>query len=221
MEKEYDTQYKGKFSFGDLLYSTPSQGLRKDILNDTQFTQNEKAKKLIDQKGYLSDIQETRYAIQGLGTDDDKMKEVTKGKSSKDMQDLRDRWAEDPENKALGIKEDLNTFILGDYSGREKEDMELTLKYGDEPDNPEDQLKKAKELQTYEKDALMSHIIAGRELDVMDQDVTNLEKEVKTFQTYATKKDDKDFDWKKYAELKGNLDSQMTIVDSSVSVHRQ
>ena len=67
MEKEYDTQYKGKFSSSDLLYSTPSQGLRKDILNDTQFTQHEKAKKLIDQKGYLSDIQETRYAILGPG----------------------------------------------------------------------------------------------------------------------------------------------------------
>ncbi|HZE22712.1 MAG TPA: hypothetical protein VE054_01860, partial [Blattabacteriaceae bacterium] len=221
MEKEYDTQYKGKFSFSDLLYSTPSQGLRQDILNDTQFTQNEKAKKLIAQKGYLSDIQETRYAIQGLGTDDDKMKEVTKGKSSADMADLRKRWAEDPENKALGIKEDLDTFVLGDYSGREKKDMELTLKYGDEPDNPDDQLAKAKELQAYEKDALMSHIIAGRELDVMDQDVANLEKEVNTFQTYAAKKNDKDFDWKKYADLKGNVDSQMTIVESSVSVHRQ
>ncbi|MCU1332240.1 MAG: hypothetical protein JWM08_1232, partial [Candidatus Angelobacter sp.] len=73
MEQEYDTQYKGKFSFGDLLYSTPSQGLRQDILDDTQFTQHDKAKKLIDQKGYLSDIQETRYAILGAGTDDDKM----------------------------------------------------------------------------------------------------------------------------------------------------
>ncbi|MFL6312772.1 MAG: hypothetical protein ACJ71W_11790 [Terriglobales bacterium] len=221
MEKEYDTQYKGKFTVSGILTSTPSQGLRKDILNDTQFTQNEKAKKLIGQKGYLSDIQETRYAIQGLGTDDDKMKEVTKGKSSADMADLRKRWAEDPENKALGIKEDLDTFVLGDYSGREKKDMELTLKYGDEPDNPDDQLAKAKELQAYEKDALMSHIIAGRELDVMDQDVANLEKEVNTFQTYAAKKNDKDFDWKKYADLKGNVDSQMTIVESSVSVHRQ
>lgn len=221
MEKEYDTQYKGKFSFSDLLYSTPSRGLRQDILDDTQFTQHDKAKKLIDQKGYLSDIQETRYAILGAGTDEDKMSEVTKGKSKEDMADLRRRWAEDPENKELGIKEDLDTFILGDYSGRDKKDMELKLKYGDEPDNPEDQLAKAKELQTYEKDALMSHIIAGRELDVMDQDVAKLEKEVSTFQTYAAKKNDKDFDWKKYAELKGNVDSQMTIVESSVSVHRQ
>jgi len=221
LENEYDTQYKGRFTFAGVLTSTPSLGLRKDVLSDTQLTQHDKAQKLIDQKGYLSDIQETRYAIKGAGTDEDVMSGVTKGKNKKEMQDFRERWAKDEENKKLGITEGLDEFILDDYSGREGKDMELTLKYGEEPDDPDDQLAKAKALSAFEHDAWSSKFLAKRELEVVDLDVAALDKQVTTFKAYAAKKDDKDFDWKKYADLKGDVDSQMTVVQSSIAAHRQ
>jgi hypothetical protein len=218
LEKEYDKQYAFKVP----LFGNPSLGFREDILQDTQLTQHDKAAKLLEQKGYLSDVQETRYAILGAGTDEDVMDRVIKGKNRKEMEDFANDWENDAENKELGLPKDLKKFVLDDYSGREYKDMEVALTYGEEPDNPEDQLAKAKALADFEHDSWSSrHLgIGDLELRVMDDDVVQLEADVKTLQHFAQKKDDKDFDWKKYSEMKGAVDGQMSVVESSISVHR-
>jgi hypothetical protein len=228
LEQEYDSQYKGQFS-GGITSGTPSLGLRQDILNDTQFAQHDKASKLLEQKGHLSDIQEMRYAIQGVGTDDDVVRTTFKGKNKKEMEDFRDRWAKDPENQKLGIKESLDDWVLGDFSGRDAEEMRLNLKYGEAPDDPDDQLAKAQDLAAFEHESWSSkehfyipgHGLGRSELDLVDEDVADLKKKVDEFKDFRENhKDDKEY-WKKYAELKGDVDSQTTVVESSVTSHRK
>jgi hypothetical protein len=240
LEKEYDTEYKGKFTIGGIITDTPSLGLRQDILTDTQGAQNDKAAKLLEQKGYLSDIQEMRYAVQGLGTDDDKVRGAFKAKNKNEMQDFRERWASDPENQKLGIKESLDEWVLGDFSGRDAEEMRLNLKYGESPDDPEDQLHKAEELRDFEHVTLMKELMHGSslplaaatvglrylgmgkdELDLVDKDVAELQKKVDDLKDFKDHHQDDPHYWQKYAEKKGDVDGQVTIVESSVASHRK
>jgi hypothetical protein len=224
LEQEYDTQYKGKITILGALTGTPSMGFREDVLHDTQFTQNEKAQKLIEQKGYLSDIQEIRYAIKGPGTDDDKARAAMKGKNKAEMQDFRDRWAKDPENKALGITDGLDEWVLGDFSGRDYEEMRLNLRYGESPDDPEDQLNKAKELAAFESRPTLASVafgFGGHELALMNQDLTKLEEKVNKLKDLKENHSKDPHFWEKYSDLKAEVDVRESVVQSAVASHRR
>jgi hypothetical protein len=223
LEHEYNTQYKGKITILGALTGTPSLGFREDVLHDTQFTQREKAAKLIEQKGYLSDIQEIRYAIKGPGTDEDKARAAMKGKNKEEMQSFRERWAKDPENKKLGITDNLDQWILGDFSGRDYEEMRLNLTYGESPDDPQDQLDKAKELAAFERRPTLASAVFGfgrHELDLMDQDLAGLEAKVNKLKELKEHPDDPHF-WEKYSDLKAEVDVRESVVQSAVASHRR
>jgi hypothetical protein len=224
LEQEYDTNYKGKTTVLGVLTGTPSLGLREDVLHDTQFTEHEKAAKLIEQKGYLSDIQEMRYAIKGAGTDDDKARAAMKGKNKEEMQDFRVRWANDPENKALGITDSLDEWVLGDFSGRDHEEMRLNLKYGESPDNPEDQLHKAQELAAFEARPTLASTMfgfGGHELQLVTDKVKALEKKVNELKDLKEHHADDPHFWEKYSGLKAEVDVRESVVQSAVASHRR
>jgi hypothetical protein len=210
LEYEYNTQYKNKF---DSIFGNPSAGFREDIKEDTQGAANDKAKKLIENKGYLTDPQEIRYAIQGLGTGDE-AKEIIKGKSKDEIKKLKSDWAKDPETKKLGKLED---YVLGDYSGREYEEMAEALIFG-EPETPQEKLAKAKRDLAFEKKS--SNSLASDELRVLQKRVDALQKQVDEFELLEMQKGREDFDWKKYSDLQGEVDSKAAQVDSAISVHR-
>lgn len=224
LEQEYNTQYKGKTTILGALTGTPSMGFKEDVLHDTQFTQNEKAQKLIEQKGYLSDIQEIRYAIKGPGTDDDKARAAMKGKNKEEMQDFKVRWANDPENKALGITDSLDEWVLGDFSGRDYEEMRLNLKYGESPDDPQDQLDKARDLAAFERRPTVASTLfgfGGHELDLMDQDLSKLEEKVNKLKDLKENHSKDPHFWEKYSDLKAEVDVRESVVQSAVASHRR
>lgn len=82
-------------------------------------------KALMESGGKLSDDQEIYYAIAGVGTDEDKIKETLKDKTPAEIQKMRLAYEK---NHGEGS---FDSDILGDLSGREDLDVGLTLKYGD------------------------------------------------------------------------------------------
>ncbi len=80
---------------------------------------------LVAAGGKLSDEQELYYATAGIGTDEDKIKEVLKGKTPAEIKKLREAYAKKHPGHTL------DDDILGDLSGREDLDIGHELKYGD------------------------------------------------------------------------------------------
>jgi hypothetical protein len=212
LENEYNTQYKNKF---DSIFGNPSAGLREDLKEDTQGAANDKAQKLIDNKGYLTDVQEVRYAIQGLGTGDE-AKEIIKGKSKDEIKTLKKEWDDDPEIKKAKLG-NLQDYVLDDYSGREYEEMADALMFG-EPETPQEKLAKAKRDLAFEWKS--SNRLATDELFVLKKRVDALETQVNAFEAFESLKGRPDFDWKQYSEMQGEVDSKVAQVDSAISVHR-
>lgn len=80
---------------------------------------------LVAAGGKLSDEQELYYATAGIGTDEDKIREVLKGKTPAEIKKLREAYAKKHPGHTL------DDDILGDLSGRDDLDIGHELKYGD------------------------------------------------------------------------------------------
>ena len=110
-------------------------------------TDQQKAFDLRAQGGFLEPEQEIFYAVKGIGTDVDKLKEVLKGKSPEEVQKIREAW-----NKKYGESEgDFNSRVLDEVSGRDYQDISWGLK--GEPQDLAGKMARAKERMQYEKDA--------------------------------------------------------------------
>ncbi len=95
------------------------------VLNETQGYSQLEIQDLVAAGGKLSDEQELYYATAGVGTDEDKIKEVLKGKTPAEIQKIREAYARKHPGHTL------DDDILSDLSGREDLDVGHTLKYGD------------------------------------------------------------------------------------------
>ena len=137
LENTYDEKYS-KFGKGG---SGPD---RLQHVGDDQ----RKAYDLMKQGGYLAPEQEIFYAVNGIGTDVDALKRVLKGKSPKEIEEIRkarkDRYPNEP---------DLDSRIDEEVGGRDSQDMKWTLE--GEPQTMEGKLKRAKERMEYEKSAYL------------------------------------------------------------------
>ena len=110
----------------DQLVKDETSGYSKDEIRD-----------LIAAGGKLSDEEELYYATAGAGTDEDKIKEVLKGKSKDEIDKIRKAYADKHPGHTL------DGDLLGDLSGREDLDVGHTLQYGD-PETFARQLEEAK-----------------------------------------------------------------------------
>ena len=107
------------------------------VQNETSGESKNELNELITAGGKLSDEQELYYAIEGIGTDEDKIKEVLKGKTPAEIEIIRKAYAAKHPGRTL------DGDLLGDLSGREDLDVGHTLQYGD-PDTFAKQLEEAK-----------------------------------------------------------------------------
>ncbi len=80
---------------------------------------------LMESGGKLSPEQEIYFAVAGVGTDEDKIKETLKDKTPDEVDKIRKDY------ERLHGKGSFDSDILGDLSGREDLDVGLSLKYGD------------------------------------------------------------------------------------------
>ena len=126
LKSEYSKATDGRQSF-DML-----------VKNETSGYSNDEITELVASGGKLSDAQEMYYSVAGAGTDEDKIKEVLKGKTPAQIEEIRKEY------KRLHPDSNLDDDILGDLSGREDLDVGHTLKYGD-PDTFAEQLEAEKD----------------------------------------------------------------------------
>ena len=116
-----------------------------EIIKDlTQGTGEDEAVERLKSGGYLPPDRELFYAVEGAGTDEERLKGTLKGKTKEEVQAIREAW-----EKANPPPPSFDERILGELSGRDHFDVKMMLKYG-EPTNPEDALALAKEKLDYE-----------------------------------------------------------------------
>jgi len=212
LEGAYDKAYKGKTS----LWSSTGKygGLRADVAQDTQLTQHAKAQALIEGKGTLTEVQEVHYAIKGAGTDTDIVRDIFKGKDKKDMDTLGGDW--EKEHPKEGKFED---FVLGDFSGREYQEMDEQIEFG-EAETPRQKADRAKRLLDFENSTWLD-LGSSHEVDVMKRRYDELEKDAQAFEANESKKGQPGYDWELHATLAGKTDASAADFDSAVTSHRK
>lgn len=214
LEATYDAAYKGKSA----VWSTNGQygGLRADVAMDTSMVQGEKSKALIAGQGTLTESQEVTFAVKGVGTDDDIVRDVFKGKDKKEMDRLASDWEKD--NPGQGSFKD---WVLDDFSGRDKQEMEEQIDYG-EAETPRQKAERAGRLLTFEKSSWLDWG-SSREVAVMESSYAQLLKaaDAHDAQAKAMETDKAGFDWEKHATLAGQADASAAVFDSSVTSHRK
>ncbi|MFM5948837.1 MAG: hypothetical protein ACKOPM_06355, partial [Novosphingobium sp.] len=104
-----------------------------------------KAWELKKNNGILPPEREIFYAVEGIGTDLDKIKEVLKGKTPDEVKAIRKAW-----DKKYGTG-DFDRRLLDEVSGRDYRDMKWLLE--GEPQTIDAKIKRAKERRDYENSA--------------------------------------------------------------------
>lgn len=105
----------------------------------------QKAFDLKNQGGILKPEQEIFYAVNGAGTDLDKLKEVLKGKSPEEVEKIRKAWNDKYEH----LEGDFDSRVLEEVGGRDHQDMKWAL--AGEPQDLKGKLARAKERMEYEE----------------------------------------------------------------------
>jgi Annexin len=212
LEAAYDGAYKGKTSIWNA--TGTYGGLRADVAQDTQLAQGEKAQALIANKGKLSETEEVHYAIKGAGTDTEIVRDIFKGKNKKEMETLGGNW--EKEHPGEGSFKD---FVLGDFSGREDQEMRAQIDFG-EAETPREKARRAKDLLDFEKSSWLNSG-SQREVEVMKERYDKLEADAKVYDEHMKTQDQPDFDWEKHSALAGKADASSALFDSAVTSHRK
>jgi hypothetical protein len=214
LEKTYDKAYKGTVG----LWGGPYLGLREDVAHDTQLTQHDKAMALIEGKGTLTEAQEVNFAIRGVGTDNDIVRDVFTGKSKDELDALGAEW----ESKHREEGEDKLTFkdfVLDDYSGREYQETNEQLSFG-EAVTPTQKLDRAGRLLDFEKSTWFDWG-SKREVEVMEERYQLLAADAQEYEKNEALKGKPGFSWTKHAELWGKVEGSAAAFDSAVTSHRK
>jgi hypothetical protein len=145
----------------------------------------QKAFDLRKQGGILKPEQEIYYAVNGVGTDLDKLKEVLKGKSPDEVKKIRDAW----NAKYKDSEGDFDSRVLEEVGGRDYQDMKWAL--AGEPQDMDGKLARAKERMDYENEGYgVWGDFAEEKADVKDQ-YDSLEAEKLRLERLKHLKDDK------------------------------
>ncbi len=213
LENAYDDKYS-KFGKG---------GLQVLIIFNMSGNDQQKAFDLLKQGGKLEPEQEIFYAVNGIGTDTDKLKEVFKGKSPTEIQKIRDAWHTRYPHEAP-----LDDRVAEEVSGRDAQDMTWALQ--GEPQTMDEKLKRAKERMEYEKTAyLLGNKFSKDERVEMEDRYDALETEKKRLEGMAKLKEpkregesDQDYNARleKYAYWEDSFKLQEGYFDRAVEDHR-
>jgi len=122
-------------------------GLTVMIVFNMSGDDQKKAYDLKKQGGILKPEQEIFYAVSGVGTDLDKLKEVLKGKSPDEVKKIREAW----NAKYKDSEGDFDSRVLEEVGGRDYQDMKWAL--DGEPQDLKGKVARAKERMEYEESA--------------------------------------------------------------------
>jgi len=163
--------------------------LRDLVSSDTSGTTHEKAMKLLDQNGYLTNAQHVYYAVKGLGTDDAELKKAVKGRTWGELQEMRAEYRRDHPGQ------EMDDDIIDDVSGRDEHDYHGWL--AGEPETAREQLDRLKYDLEYERktggesyDPNTGKVIKRPEFIDLEQQVAKMEQNVAVL--YDPKASDED-----------------------------
>ncbi|HZH03889.1 MAG TPA: hypothetical protein VEY30_08905, partial [Myxococcaceae bacterium] len=218
-EKTYNDAHKGDLFRGD--------SLRTVIFVSMSGAEQDKAYKLVEQHGYLSDDQLIEYAMRGAGTDEDTIKNVLKGKSEAQIQKIALAWEKanpDPGSN-LAPGERFKQRVLLEFGGREEFDVGEML-HG-EPQDAKQKLEAAKRKLAFEKRS--TNMFADEEIELLEKKVKELEGTVSELdqieQARKSELGDKwhwyDREWDdEWSAANDKANWQSDLVDSGVTLHR-
>jgi hypothetical protein len=233
LAKEFDASYANydphtgmKMSFTDVVRADTSG-------SDSDAVDRMLEWRTVDGKltmGFLTADEEIQYAVQGTGTDEDKLKDVLKGKSQEEILQIANAWAAKHPPEPGDTRTPYQRFrarISEELSGRDEFDIMEVVDYGD-AQTPEEHAAKAK--RRYDFESRSSNWFATEQLDslqkssrILDADVAAL----RAFEARRPKPGDKDYtpeklrEWDdKWEQKNAAVEAQIENVDRAVENHR-
>ncbi|WP_147447198.1 hypothetical protein [Corallococcus sp. CA054B] len=219
---EYDSAYVE----GTHLQATFEQA----VLMDTSGADREAVAALLE-KGYLTDAEIVQYAVQGVGTDEDALKEVFAGKTKAEIQAMAEEWAKDHPADPGDTRTPFERFrdrIDEELGGREEFDIMDMVDYG-EPVTPREKADRAWRRVHFE--ARSTNSMASSEYQLLLDQASALDAEVSALELHERmrpKPGDKDYtvdglrkwqdDWEKKSE---RVQRQGDYADEAVQMHRE
>lgn len=160
LEDRYDSEYSRWGSGGlQVLIAFNMSGNDQDMARD-----------LLDQGGYLEPEQEIHYAIEGPGTDVDALRSTLAGKSPAEIERIRTAW------ERANPGEDFDDRVMSELSGRDEFDIGLMLE--GEPQTPEERVDRARRRLDYERNAYwLGNMFSDEERERMDRRAERLEED--------------------------------------------
>ncbi len=156
LEQGYNQQYGGyKSNLRDVV-GYEQQRKKKDGTTDKTHIRN-KASELLDSGGYLEPHLRAYYAMDGVGTDEEELKKSLKGKTAAEIAEIKRKY------KQMTGRE-LTDDIEGDTSGREKQELQWSLR--GVPENAEQEFQLAQDKMDWELKN-QSGFLAGKEKEVL------------------------------------------------------
>ncbi|MGB1216856.1 MAG: hypothetical protein ACPG5P_03225, partial [Saprospiraceae bacterium] len=141
--------------------------LRIDLLFTTSGTDRSMAYHLLD-SGSLTPVEQLEYAMDGLGTDEERINQALEGKTQEEIAEIKEQWTA----RNGGTLEDA---LHGDLSGRDEFDTDMLLR--GIPRNRQEELENMQDRVAWEEsnDSWISG--GGDELDVLRQDLEYIEEQ--------------------------------------------
>ena len=162
-------------------------------------------------KGYLTLAEQVRYSVEGIGTDEDRLKEATKGRTKAELEEAREqyreRWHEDMDER---IRDEL------DAGTRDRFDVEENLRGA--PETPDEMMAAAKRRYEYET---TTYGVSGTMLDpatrkLLEQDYQTLQAKMAKLTDPSHKPSGEELD-RLYGEFSGSRRS----FESSADLYRK
>ncbi|WP_158625156.1 annexin [Corallococcus terminator] len=222
LAEEYDASY--------VTAGTSQMTFGQAVLFNTSGSDQDAVKALLA-KGYLTDAEVVQFAVQGVGTDVDDLKEVFAGKSREEIHAIAEEWAKNNPPDAGDTRTPFERFrarIDEELSGREDFDILDVVVHG-EAVTPREKLARARRREGFEQDS--SNIFSRSSRKILEAQTATLEAEVAALELHESRRPkpgDKDYDadtlrkWQDDWEKKAvRIDHQAELADEAVTMHRE
>ncbi|NUQ23494.1 MAG: DUF4157 domain-containing protein [Saprospiraceae bacterium] len=153
LSRQYMNQLESSYNSRYQDWSRGQAGLRGVIEINMSGNDQEKARDLLRQGGYLSPAQQIHYAVQGAGTEEEAIRETLTGRSAEEIEEIR------AEYRLLNPGEDMDERIADELSGRDDFDTQILLE--GEPENADQEIDQRRRQTQWELDN--SSGLVGRE----------------------------------------------------------
>lgn len=169
---------------------------------------NQKEAEILLGEGYLTPYQQFKFAVEGVGTREEMGKKALRGKTKKQIDEIKEAWAK--EHPGVPFSE-----ALDDFSGDDRKEVEISMMGTPESiDDVRDIERKRVEMQRPTN--WLSRRLAGAELKDMEESLKDLEETHRKIKAAGA-----DMPVEEQQRLLGKLDFQAQVTSTAVESHRE